>query len=201
MPDTDEDVPQQNDFDGSSYEPNSVDKSANGDNIHSVAQGFSEAERSKGLPDNGQQGQYFGNEQPNSVYGPPGVNHLQSHSNNRDEGAQEEELEGLNENIVDAELLERVQQIIEDHERQQKAFLERVQKDNEKAFGGGSGGGGSSGYSGPSGISSFSNENELHDGFSSRGGGSGGGSPPYTAYGPPALSNGPSGSGSNGNEK
>ena len=53
----------------------------------------------------------------------------------RKEGSSEEgstivdmELEGLNENIVDSDLLERVQQIIEEHEKQQKEYLEKIRK-------------------------------------------------------------------------
>jgi len=44
---------------------------------------------------------------------------------------QEEELEGLNGNIVDAELLQRVQEIIEAHERQQQAWLDQVRKEKQ----------------------------------------------------------------------
>ncbi|CAL8109889.1 unnamed protein product [Orchesella dallaii] len=100
-----------------------------------------------------QPGQSFGRHastnQPNSFYGQPQVNHFDSGS--------QDEVEGLNEKIVDAELLQRVQQIIEDHERQQKVLLDNIQKDNEKEYSPPS----SSGYPTAAGPSTFTG-NELN---------------------------------------
>lgn len=166
------------------------------------------------------QGQYFGREagknyEPSPVYGPPGIKHYAPVGNQDDE-----ELEGLNEKIVDAELLQKVQQIIEDHERQQKVVLDQIQKDNANAFSSGYAGGGNSGAaSGASSPSRSFSGNELNrpNDFSSTvsggykpdlysqtnhiGGNNGGsGRAPYPFYGPPQQSSSNAGDHSNGNQ-